>query len=39
MSGPDRHGHRPEVERILTTVLLTDILGSTAQAASLGDKR
>lgn len=34
-------GERPvvEVERILTTVLFTDIVGSTAQAASLGDKR
>jgi hypothetical protein len=34
-------GERPvlEVERILTTVLFTDIVGSTAQIASLGDKR
>ena len=34
-------GERPEVEveRILTTVLFTDIVGSTAQAASLGDER
>jgi len=34
-------GERPavEVERILTTVLFTDIVGSTAQAASLGDRR
>ena len=34
-------GERPvvEVERILTTVLFTDIVGSTAQAASLGDQR
>ena len=34
-------GERPavEVERILTTVLFTDIVGSTALAASLGDNR
>ena len=34
-------GERPpvEVDRILTTVLFTDIVGSTAQAASLGDQR
>jgi class 3 adenylate cyclase/esterase/lipase len=33
-------GQRPiEVERILATVLFTDIVGSTAKAASLGDKR
>jgi class 3 adenylate cyclase len=34
-------GQRPtvEVDRILTTVLFTDIVGSTAQAASLGDRR
>jgi class 3 adenylate cyclase len=34
-------GERPEVEieRILTTVLFTDIAGSTSQAASLGDRR
>ncbi len=34
-------GERPvvEVERILTTVVFTDIVGSTARAASLGDKR
>ena len=33
-------GERPpvEVERILTTVLFTDIVGSTARAASLGDQ-
>ena len=33
-------GVRPavEVERILTTVLFTDIVGSTARAASLGDQ-
>jgi class 3 adenylate cyclase/pimeloyl-ACP methyl ester carboxylesterase len=28
-----------EADRILTTVLFTDIVGSTAQAASLGDQR
>ncbi|MGO8870892.1 MAG: adenylate/guanylate cyclase domain-containing protein [Acidimicrobiales bacterium] len=34
-------GERPviKVDRILTTVLFTDIVGSTAQAASLGDQR
>lgn len=34
-------GERPvvEVERILTTVVFTDIVGSTARAASLGDRR
>ena len=34
-------GVRPvvEIERILTTVLFTDIVGSTAKAASLGDKQ
>ena len=34
-------GERPVVpiDRILTTVLFTDIVGSTAQAASLGDQR
>jgi class 3 adenylate cyclase/pimeloyl-ACP methyl ester carboxylesterase len=34
-------GTRPEVEieRVLTTVLFTDIVGSTSRAASLGDQR
>jgi class 3 adenylate cyclase len=34
-------GERPmvEVDRILTTVVFTDIVGSTTMAASLGDKR
>jgi hypothetical protein len=34
-------GDRPvvEVERILTTVLFTDIVGSTGLAASVGDER
>jgi class 3 adenylate cyclase len=34
-------GARPvvDVDRILTTILFTDIVGSTAQAASLGDQR
>ena len=34
-------GERPEieVERILTTMMFTDIVGSTEQAASLGDRR
>ena len=36
-----RTGERPvvEIERILTTVLFTDIVGSTERAASLGDQR
>ena len=29
--------HAPEVDRVLTTVLFTDIVGSTARAAALGD--
>jgi len=34
-------GERPDVEvdRVLTTVMFTDIVGSTEQAASLGDQR
>ena len=34
-------GERPmvEIERVLTTVLFTDIVGSTERAASLGDQR
>jgi class 3 adenylate cyclase len=34
-------GERPiaEVDRVLTTVLFTDIVGSTERAVSLGDKR
>jgi class 3 adenylate cyclase/pimeloyl-ACP methyl ester carboxylesterase len=34
-------GERPavEIDRVLTTVLFTDIVGSTEQAASLGDRR
>lgn len=34
-------GSRPEVEteRVLTTVMFTDIVGSTAQAAEMGDER
>jgi hypothetical protein len=34
-------GQRPEIEidRILTTVMFTDIVGSTEQAATLGDQR
>jgi len=31
--------HVVETDRILTTVLFTDIVGSTAQAESLGDQR
>jgi len=32
-----RHG--PEPDRVLATVLFTDIVGATAQAAALGDRR
>jgi class 3 adenylate cyclase len=32
-----RHG--PEPDRVLTTVLFTDIVGSTRRAAALGDRR
>jgi pimeloyl-ACP methyl ester carboxylesterase len=34
-------GHRrgPEPQRVLTTVLFTDIVGSTARAAQVGDRR
>ncbi len=34
-------GERPpvEIERVLTTVLFTDIVGSTERAASIGDRR
>jgi class 3 adenylate cyclase len=34
-------GQRPavEVDRILTTLLFTDIVGSTERAASMGDQR
>ena len=31
--------HAPDSERILTTVLFTDIVGSTTRAAELGDRR
>jgi class 3 adenylate cyclase len=31
--------HQPEIERVLKTVLFTDIVGSTEQAAQLGDRR
>jgi class 3 adenylate cyclase/pimeloyl-ACP methyl ester carboxylesterase len=31
--------HRPEGDRVLATVLFTDIVGSTPQAAALGDRR
>lgn len=30
--------HNPEYDRVLATVLFTDIVGSTAKAASLGDR-
>jgi class 3 adenylate cyclase len=31
--------HRHEVDRVLTTVLFTDIVGSTERAADIGDRR
>jgi pimeloyl-ACP methyl ester carboxylesterase len=31
--------HQPEIDRVLATVLFTDIVGSTEQAAALGDRR
>jgi len=31
--------HRPEPDRVLATVMFTDIVGSTARAAELGDQR
>jgi class 3 adenylate cyclase len=31
--------HSPEYDRVLATVLITDIVGSTDKAASLGDRR
>jgi class 3 adenylate cyclase/alpha-beta hydrolase superfamily lysophospholipase len=34
-----RHGGAPDLERILATVLFTDIAGSTQSAVELGDKR
>ena len=37
---PDRaRGRVPEPDRVLATVLFTDIVGSTEQAAELGDRR
>jgi class 3 adenylate cyclase/pimeloyl-ACP methyl ester carboxylesterase len=35
----DRPTHAAEVDRILATVLFTDIVGSTEEAARLGDRR
>lgn len=31
--------HAPEVDRVLTTVLFTDIVGSTERLSALGDRR
>ena len=33
------HRHQPETERVLKTVLFTDIVGSTELASTLGDQR
>jgi class 3 adenylate cyclase len=33
------HRHEPEAERVLKTVLFTDIVGSTERASELGDRR
>ena len=30
---------RPSLDRVLTTVLFTDIVGSTEKAAEIGDQR
>lgn len=35
----DRPSHAAEVDRVLATVLFTDIVGSTEEAARLGDRR
>jgi len=31
--------HEPDIDRVLATVLFTDIVGSTARAAALGDRK
>ena len=36
---PDRFRPRPVADRVLATVLFTDIVGSTERAATLGDRR
>jgi class 3 adenylate cyclase len=36
---PDRRSPRPRPGRALLTLLFTDIVGSTARAAELGDQR
>jgi class 3 adenylate cyclase len=33
------HRHEPEVDRVLATILFTDIVGSTERAAEIGDRR
>jgi pimeloyl-ACP methyl ester carboxylesterase len=35
----DEVGHGPEPDRVLATVLFTDIVGATERAAALGDRR
>ncbi|HZB35300.1 MAG TPA: hypothetical protein VE440_04425, partial [Gaiellaceae bacterium] len=37
--GGARLGHGPEANRVLSTVLVTDVVDSTARAAELGDRR
>ena len=36
---PDRHHHAFEPDRVLATVMFTDIVDSTSRAAELGDRR
>jgi class 3 adenylate cyclase len=37
--GAEGHGVAPEPDRVLTTLLFTDIVGATKRAAELGDRR
>jgi class 3 adenylate cyclase len=39
MLGPNGERQEPNLDRVLKTILLTDIVGSTEQAAELGDRR
>jgi class 3 adenylate cyclase len=39
LPGPDGEHHHLNLDRVLKTILFTDIVGSTAQAAELGDRR
>lgn len=33
------HRHEPEIDRVLATIMFTDIVGSTERAAEIGDRR